>query len=142
MITKLIASAFLFTVTVNGYELSLAAAPQPVVGNQPTAVRSDDGQRSLLTRLVGFLRPANVRQIQQDNETSSYVHKVDTEETSPATSITPMTSITVDSPQSQLESQPADADKAEADKEKIRLEQLLQQLTAKENELTLLRDKT
>ena len=142
MITKLIASAFLFTVTVNGYELSLAAAPQPVVGNQPTAVRSDDGQRSLLTRLVGFLRPANVRQIQQDNETSSYVHKVDTEETSPATSITPMTSITVDSPQSQLESQPADADKAEADKEKIRLEQLLQQRTAKENELTLLRDKT
>jgi chemotaxis protein MotB len=49
-----------------------------------------------------------------------------------------MTSITVDSPQSQL----AEAAKAEADKEKIRLEQLLQQLTAQENELAILRDKT
>lgn len=141
MITKLIASAFLFTVTVNGYELSLAAAPQPVVGNQPTAVRSDDGQHSLMAMLVGFLKPAEIRHAQQDNEGGSYVHQVDSDDTAPATSIapiTPMTSITVDSPQSQ----PADADKAEADKEKIRLEQLLQQLTAKENELTLLRDKT
>ena len=141
MITKLIASAFLFTVTVNGYELSLAAAPQPVVGNQPTAVRSDSGQRSLMAMLVGFLKPAEIRHTQQDNEVGSYVHQVDSDDTAPAASIapiTPMTSITVDSPQSQ----PADADKAEADKEKIRLEQLLQQLTAKENELTLLRDKT
>ena len=66
----------------------------------------------------------------------SYVHKVDNDETSPATSITPiipMTSITVDSPQSQP---------AEMDQEKARLEQLLQQLTAKEKELALLRDKT
>ena len=138
MIMKLVASAFLFTITVNGYESSLAAAPYPMVSNQPTAVRSDDGQRSLITRLVGFLRPADVRQVQQDNETGSYVHKVDTEETSPVTPITPMTSITVDSPQSQL----AEAAKAEADKEKIRLEQLLQQLTAQENELAILRDKT
>ena len=138
MIMKLVASAFLFTITVNGYESSLAASPHPMVSNQPTAVRSDDDQRSLITRLVGFLRPADVRQVQQDNETGSYVHKVDTEETSPVTPITPMTSITVDSPQSQL----AEAAKAEADKEKIRLEQLLQQLTAQENELAILRDKT
>ena len=138
MIMKLVASAFLFTITVNGYELSLAATSQPMVSNQPTAVRSDDGQRSLITRLVGFLRPADARQVQQDNEAGSYVHKVGTEETSPVTSITPMTSITVDSPQSQL----SEADKAEADKEKIRLEQLLQQLTTQENELAILRDKT
>ncbi|MGE3976949.1 MAG: OmpA family protein [Nitrospira sp.] len=142
MIMKLIASAFLFTVTVNGYELSLAAAPQPMAGNQPTVVRSDDGQRSLMTMLVGFLKPTDVRHAQQGNEEGgSYVHQVDSGDTASATliaPITPMTSITVDSPQSQ----PVDADKTEADKEKIRLEQLLQQLTAKENELALLRDKT
>ena len=66
----------------------------------------------------------------------AYVHKVDNDETSPATSITPiipMTSITIDSAQSQP---------AEMDQEKARLEQLLQQLTAKEKELALLRDKT
>ncbi|MBX3332165.1 MAG: OmpA family protein [Nitrospira sp.] len=131
MIMKLIALAFLFTVTLNGQESSLAAAD-----NQPTTVRSDDGQNSLLAMLVGFLRPADVRQAQQNNEGGSYVHQVDNDETSPATSITPiipMTSITIDSPQSQP---------SEADQEKIRLEQLLQQLTAKENELALLRDKT
>ncbi|HWF60616.1 MAG TPA: OmpA family protein [Nitrospira sp.] len=141
MIMKLVASAFLFTVTVNGYALSLAAAPQPMGGNQPTAVRSDDGQRSLMTMLVGFLRPTDVQPAQQENTGGSYIHKVDSDDTSPATSIapiTPMTSITVDSPQNQ----PAETDKTETDTEKIRLEHLLQQLTAKENELALLRDKT
>ncbi len=131
MIMKLIAFAFLFTVTLNGQESSLAAAD-----NQPTTVRSENDQNSLIAMLVGFLRPADVRQAQQDNEAGSYIHKVDNDETSPATSITPiipMTSITIDSPQSQP---------LEADQEKIRLEQLLQQLTAKEKELALLRDKT
>ncbi len=141
MIMKLAASAFLFTVTVTGCELSLAAAPQPMGGNQPTAVRSDDGQSSLMAMLVGFLRPADIRHTQQDNEGGSYVRKVESDDTAPTTSmtpITPITSITVDSPQTQ----PSEADKTEADKEKIRLEQLLQQLTAKENELAILRDKT
>src|SRR6185437_9301053 len=138
MIMKLVASAFLFTITVNGYALSLAAAPQPMGGNQPTAVRSDDGQRSLMTMLVGFLRPTDVQPAQQENTGGSYIHKVDSDDTSPATSIAPITPITVDSPQNQ----PAETDKTETDTEKIRLEHLLQQLTAKENELALLRDKT
>ena len=132
MIRNLIAFAFLFTVMVNGYELSLAAAPQSMNDNQVTAVRSDNAQSSLIAMLIGFLRPAGFR----DNSVSSYVHKVDSDETSPATSIapiTPMTSITIDTPQSE---------QSEADKEKIRLEQLLQQLTANEKELALLRDKT
>ena len=136
MIMKLIAFVFLFTVMVNGYELSPAAAAQPTTENSSTAVRSENGQSSLIAMLVGFLRPADVRQAQQDNEVGSYVHKVDNDETSPATSITPiipMTSITVDPPQSQP---------SEMDQEKTRLEQLLQQLTAKEKELALLRDKT
>ena len=135
MIIKLIAFVFLFTVLVNGYELSPAAAT-PTTENSSTAVRSENGQSSLIAMLVGFLRPADVQQAQQDNEGGAYVHKVDNDETSPATSITPiipMTSITVDPPQSQP---------AEMDQEKTRLEQLLQQLTAKEKELALLRDKT
>lgn len=58
---------------------------------------------------------------------------VDTEETSPAPSITPMTSITIDQPQGQY---------SDTEKEKVRLEQLLEQLTAKEKELSILREKT
>ncbi len=133
---KLIAFAFLFTVTVNGQESSLAADPPSIVDSQSTAVRSDNGHSSLLTMLVGFLRPADARQAQLDNVGGSYVHKVDSDETSPATSITPvvpMTSITIDPPQNQP---------SEADKERERLEQLQQELTAKEKELALLRDKT
>lgn len=139
MIMKLIAFAFLFTVTLNGHESSVAAVTQSAA-DQPTAVRSESGQRSLMAMLVGFLRPAEVRHAQQDYEEGSYVHKVDSDETSPATSITPLTSITIDPPQGQLVD--ADKEKAEADKEKERLEQLLQQLNFKEKELALLREKT
>lgn len=138
MITKLIAFAFFFTVTVNGSESSLAVAAQTTAENQATAVRSDDGRSSLIAMLVGFLRQGDIRHAQQDNEGGSYVHKVDSDETSPATSITPITSITVDSPQSQL----SEADRAEADKEKMRLEQLLEQLAVTEKELALLRERT
>lgn len=130
---KLIAFAFLITVTVNDQESSLAAVTQPVADNQSIAVRSDNGQGSLLAMLVGFLRPADVRHAQLVNEGSSYVHKVDSDDAPSATSITPMTSITIDTPQSES---------TEADKEIVRLEQLLQQLTAKEKELALLREKT
>ncbi len=136
MITKLIAFAFLFTLTVNGQELSLAAADQSIAENQPTTMRSDNGQSSPMAMLVAFLKPADVRQSQQDNERGSYVHQIDNDDTSPAAStasITPITSITVDAPQSQV---------SEADKETMRLEQLLEQLTTKERELALLRERT
>ncbi|MCS6306359.1 MAG: OmpA family protein [Nitrospira sp.] len=135
MIMKLIAFAFLFTVAVNGHESSLAAS-QPRVDTQLTEGRSDNGQSSLIAMLVGFLRPADVRHHQRDNEVGSYLHTVDNDDQSPAASatpITPMTSITIDPPQGQL---------VEADKEKERLEQLLQQLNFKEQELALLREKT
>ena len=130
---KLVAFAFLFTFTVNGQASSLAAATQSTVDHQPAAVQSDSGQRSLLAMLVGLLTPADVRHAQQDNEVGSYVHQVDSDETSPAPSITPMTSITIDTPQGQP---------SEIEKETVRLEQLLEQLTAKEKELSLLREKT
>ncbi len=139
MIMKLIAFAFLFTVLLNGHEPSAAAVSQSVA-DQPTAVRSESGQSSLVAMLVGFLRPAEVRRAQRDYEEGSYVHKVDNDDTSSAASITPMTSITIDPPQGQLAE--ADKEKAEADKEKERLEQLLQQLNFKEKELALLREKT
>ncbi|TKB90706.1 MAG: hypothetical protein E8D40_13320 [Nitrospira sp.] len=133
MIMKLVAFVFLFTFTVNGQESSQAAATQSIADNQPTTGQSENGQRSLLAMLVGFLTPADVRSAQQDNEAGSYIHKVDGDETSLTPSITPMTSITIDTPQSQS---------SEAEKETVRLEQLLEQLTVKEKELSLLREKT
>lgn len=133
MVMKLVAFAFLFTFTVNGQESSLAAAAQSMGDGQPTAVRSDNGHGSLLAMLIGLLRPTEMRHTQQDNEMGSYVHTVDSDETSPASSITPMTSITIDTPQGQY---------SDAEQEKVRLEQLLEQLTAKEKELSLLREKT
>jgi flagellar motor protein MotB len=132
MILKLFAFVFLFTFTVNGQESSQAAATQSIADSQPT-VQSDNGQRSLLAMLIGFLTPAEARHAQQGNEAGSYVHKVDGDETLLVPSITPMTSITIDAPQSQS---------SEAEKETVRLEQLLEQLTAKEKELSLLREKT
>jgi chemotaxis protein MotB len=123
---KLIALAFFFTVTVNGQGLSLAA------GSQSTAVRSDIGPGYPMAMLVGFRTPTDVQHAQPE-KAWSYLHKVDSDETAPATAITPMTSITIDPPQSQL---------SEMDKEKERLEQLLQQLNHKEKELALLREKT
>ena len=113
MIMKLVAFAFLFTFTVNGQESSQAAATQSIADSQPTAVQSDNAQHSLLAMmLIGFLTPTDARQAQQDNEAGSYVHKVDGDETSLAPSITPMTSITIDTPQSQS---------SEAEKETVRL---------------------
>ncbi|MDH4301067.1 MAG: OmpA family protein [Nitrospira sp.] len=132
MSRKFVALAFLVAVAVNGQESSLAAADQSIAESQPTAVRSDHGQRSLLAMLVGFLRPADIQHAQQGKELDSYLHQVDSDETAPATSIIPMTSITVDTPESQL---------SETDKERVRQEQLQQQLSARENELAILRDK-
>lgn len=138
MMMKLIAFAFLFTVTVTGPESSLAAAPQSIGDSRPAAVRSDNGERSLLAMLVGLLTPGDVRQAQQADEVGSYLHKVDSEETAPAAAIIPQTSITVDPPQRDAPQSQA----SEVDKERERLEQLQQQLAAKEKELALLREKT
>lgn len=136
MMMKLIAFAFLVTVSVNGQESSLAASPQSIADQQPTAARLDnDSEQSLIAMLVGFLTPADGRQAQRHNEADSYLHKVDNEEAAPAPSITPMTSITIDTPQSQVP-------ELGVDKERERLEQLLQQLTTTEKELALLREKT
>jgi chemotaxis protein MotB len=85
-----------------------------------------------MAMLVGFRTPADV-QYARPEKAGSYLYKIDSDETAPATAITPMTSITIDPPQSQL---------SEMDKEKERLEQLLQQLNHKEKELALLREKT
>ena len=130
---KLVAFAFLVTFTVNGQGSSQAAATQSIADTQPTAAQSDSDHRSLLAMLVGLLTPADVRHAQQSNEVDSYVQRVSSDETAPAPSIIPMTSITIDTPQSQS---------SDADREKVQLEQLLEQLTAKEKELALLREKT
>ncbi|MBX3301211.1 MAG: OmpA family protein [Nitrospira sp.] len=133
MSMQFVALAFLFVFTVNGQESSLAAAHQSAAKHQTTAVRSDNGHSAPSARLVGFGRPADLRYTQQDLAKSSYAYTVDSEEAAPATSIVPMTSITVDTPQSQG---------SEADRERVRLEQIQQLLSTKENELAILRDKT
>jgi flagellar motor protein MotB len=134
---KLLSFALLFSFTVTGQEWSLAAAPQSIANDQPTTVRSDSGEKSLLAMLVAFLTPGDIRHAQQANEAGSYLHKVDSDETTPATAIVPHTSMTIDPPQRDTQSQAL-----EVDKERERLEQLQQQLAAKEKELALLREKT
>ncbi len=133
MIVKLIPFAFLFTFTVYGQESSLAAALQPFGDKQQTIVRLTDAQSFPMLTLLGFRTANSVRHAQADPEARPYLHRVDGDDASPATPIVPMTSITVDTPESQL---------SEADKERVRQEQLQQQLSAKENELAILRDKT
>ncbi|NJN70961.1 MAG: hypothetical protein HC801_12275 [Nitrospira sp.] len=132
MIVKLIAFAFLFTFTINGQESSLAAALQPFGDKQQTIVRLTDAQSFPMLTLLGFRTANSARNVQAASEARPYLHRVDGDEASAATPIVPMTSITVDTPESQL---------SEADKERVRQEQLQQQLSAKENELAILRDK-
>ncbi|NJL15866.1 MAG: hypothetical protein HC938_00395 [Nitrospira sp.] len=123
MIVKLMVFAALFMVTVNGQDSSLAGTPQPLGESQQTVARSDNSQPSLLAMLVGFLRPADIHRDRQDNELGSSIHLVDGDEAAPTTPLVPMTSITVDTPDNQS---------SEADKERVRQEQLQQQLSAKE----------
>ena len=132
MIVKLLVFAVLFTFTVNGQDSSLAGAPQPIGESQQTAVRWTDAQGLPIATLIGFRSTNSVRHAHAAPAMSPYIHQVDSDETAPATSIIPMTSITVDTSESQL---------SEADKERVRQEQLQQQLSAKENELAILRDK-
>ena len=138
---KLLPCAFLVTLVVNGSDSSLAAATLSHVDTQSTDVRSEGEQTSFLTMLVSFL--------QQDDQKTASAQQVASEESALVSAITPMTSITIDVPQSQAgETEAAEAakekEKADADieQEKARLELLLQQLTAKEKELALLREKT
>ncbi|HRI37882.1 MAG TPA: hypothetical protein PLO50_04935, partial [Nitrospira sp.] len=149
--TKILSCAFLVTLAVNGHESSLAAATHSLAGTQTTDVRSEGGQPSLLTMLASFVTPGEARpgQQQDDQKTSSAQQVASSDDSALVSAITPMTSITIDVPP---QSQPGEAEdaaakekeKADADieQEKARLELLLQQLTAKEKELSLLREKT
>ncbi len=137
---KFLSCALLFAVVANGHESSLAAA-------QASDVRSEGERTSRLTLLVSFLMPEDAHSGQQDNQKAS-AQQVVSDDSPLVSAITPMTSITIDVPQSQTgeaeAAQEKEKEKADADieQEKARLELLLQQLTAKERELTLLREKT
>lgn len=147
--TKILSCAFLVTLAVNGLESSLAAATHSLAGTQTTDVRSEGGQPSLLAMFVSFVTPAEARPGQQDDQKTSPAQQgASSDDSALVSAITPMTSITIDVPP---QSQPGEAEaaakekeKADADieQEKARLELLLQQLTAKEKELSLLREKT
>ncbi len=146
---ELLSCAFLVTLVVNGSESSLAAATLSHADTQSTDVRSDGEGTSFLTMLVSFLQPGDMHPGQQDDQKTASAQQMASEDSALVSAITPMTSITIDVPQSQAgETEAAEAakekEKADADieQEKARLELLLQQLTAKEKELALLREKT
>jgi len=124
----------------------MAAATQPPADTHATDVRSEQGQSSPLTVLVTLLMPEDPRPGHQDKEKAASAQPVASDESTVVSTITPMTSITIDVPQSQTGDADAATEKERADtdiaQEKARLELLLQQLTAKEKELALLREKT
>ena len=95
-----------------------------------------NGQESSLA--AGFRTPAGAQQAQLSNFDGSHlylVHDEDSADTHTSSATAPMTStsLTVDGPQGQL---------LEAERERERLAQLQEQLAAKEQELSNLRDKT
>ncbi len=132
MIMKRVALALFFIFTVNGYELSLAGMLQSPFDKQSSTAQSDSGQGSPLAILVGYRTPADARQVHQDNPIGLYLYTVSSDDTTPP-SPPVTTSIRVDTPENQTQ---------ELDKERERLEQLLERLNAKEKELTSLREKT
>ena len=148
--TKILSCAFLVALAVNGHVSSLAAATHSLEESQTADVRSEGGQPSLLATLVTLVMPEDAHPGQQDGQKTSSAQQVaSSDDPALVSAITPMTSITIDvPPQSQPEEAEAAAakekEKADADieQEKARLELLLQQLTAKEKELSLLREKT
>jgi chemotaxis protein MotB len=148
--TKILSCAFLVALAVNGHVSSLAAATHSLEDRQTADVRSEGGQPSLLATLVTLVMPGDAPPGQQDGQKTSSAQQVaSSDDPALVSAITPMTSITIDvPPQSQPEEAEAAAakekEKADADieQEKARLELLLQQLTAKEKELSLLREKT
>ncbi len=146
--TKIVSCAFLVALAVNGHESSLASATHSLADKQTADVRSEGGQPPLLVTLVSFVTPGEARPGQQDDQKASPAQQVASDDSAVVSAITPMTSITIDVPP---QSQPGEAEAAAKEKEKAdaaieqekaRLELLLQQLTAKEKELTLLREKT
>ena len=143
---RLLCYALLFTVTVNGQAATVAAATQSFGDAQATDVRSDEGRPFLLAMLANLLTPGDARGSQQDNQKAVSAQPVTSDDAALMSAITPMTSITIDVPQSQTGETEAAKEKEQTDadiaQEKARLELLLQQLTAKEKELALLREKT
>lgn len=146
--TKILSCAFLVALAVNGHVSSLAAATHSLEDRQTADVRSEGGQPSLLATLVTLVMPGDARPGQQDDQKASSAQQVASDDSAAVSAITPMTSITIDVPP---QNQPGEAEAAAKEKEKAdsdieqekaRLELLLQQLTAKEKELTLLREKT
>lgn len=146
--TKILSCAFLVTLVVNGYVSSLAAAAESLADTQSTDVRSERGHPTLLTMLVSVLMPGDTSSDRQDTQKAVSAQQVAAEDSALVSAITPMTSITIDVPQSQTGDAESTAEKekekadADIEQEKARLELLLQQLTAKEKELALLREKT
>lgn len=113
MVARFIAVAFLFAFTVHGQNTALAAGLWFMVNNQTTTAQPNK------------LGSAHIYQVHSDNTSDDHTSSV----TAPVTS----TSLTVDSPQSQL---------LDLERERERLAQLQEQLTAKEQELADLQDKT
>ena len=131
MIMKRVALVLFFTVMVTGTESSLAGVLRSPFENQPTTAQSDSGQEFRLTTFVGYRTPADVRHVQPGTPIGVYLYNVSSDDTTPSPPVT--TSISVDAPDSQSQ---------ELDKERERLEQLLEQLNVKEQELAILREKT
>lgn len=149
--TKILSCAFLVALAVNGHVSSLAAATHSLEDRQTADVRSEGGQPSLLATLVTLVMPGDAPPGQQDGQKTSSAQQVaSSDDPALVSAITPMTSITIDVPPQSQPGEEAEAaaakekEKADADieQEKARLELLLQQLTAKEKELSLLREKT
>ncbi|MDH4153647.1 MAG: OmpA family protein [Nitrospira sp.] len=144
---KLLSYAFFVTLVVNGHGLSLAAGTQSAVAaTQATALRSEGGQPPFLVVLVSSLMPNETHSGQQNHQKVASAQPAASDEPPVVSTITPMTSITIDVPQGQTGEADAAKEKEQTDsdveQEKARLELLLQQLTAKEKELALLREKT
>lgn len=140
---QLLSCAILFTLVVSGSESSLASATLSHTDAQSTNVRSEGERTFLQTSLVSFLLPGDTRPDQK----IAAAQQVASADSALVSAITPMTSITIDVPQSQTTGEAEvtkEKEKTDADieQEKARLELLLQQLTAKESELALLREKT
>lgn len=140
---QLLSCAILVTLVVSGSESSLASATLSHTDAQSTNVRSEGGRTFLPTSLISFLLPGDTRPDQK----IAAAQQVASADSALVSAITPMTSITIDVPQSQTTGE-AEATKEkektdeDIEQEKARLELLLQQLTAKESELALLREKT
>jgi flagellar motor protein MotB len=124
MIMKLVAFTILSTFMINGQESSTAVGAQSIADAQPITVRSDSGQGHPLALRVGFRTPADVRHAQRNNQAGSYSHKIHGDDAM---------SHNGEIGQSQA---------LDGDKEKERLDQLQEQLTAKEKELATLRETT